>query len=207
MNKWILGLAVIGLLVSCGEDTKEESKEKPKESTEKSVKIAYYDLEKMYTDLEFSVNAGKLLDQEMIAANDEYAKYMKQYESSIAIMEDPNASVDQQIAADRRMQQAQQKLAQLQQASGYQMKQMQLEQQLGAYLFKYSEEYAKQIGVDVMFMNAPGGVIAYINKGMDVTDEFIKFLDEKIAADSSVQPLAPNAQGQPVPGQTPTPVQ
>lgn len=199
MNKWIVGLAVIGLLASCGEDKKEDTKETPKESADTSLKIAYYDLEKMYTDLDFSKNAGKQLEADMMAANDDYAKYSKEYEASMATMQDPNATIDQQMAADRKMQRAQQKLAELQQASGFQMKQMQLEQQLAGYLFQYSEEYAKKIGVDALLVNAPGGTIAYISKAYDVSDDFVKFLNAKIGTEPN--PLGPNAQGQPVPAQ------
>ncbi|XOV67258.1 MAG: OmpH family outer membrane protein [Fluviicola sp.] len=202
MNKWILGFAVLGLLASCGSDEDSESKEKDqaKESKEKSIRIAYYELEKMYTELEFSINAGKELEKEMMAANEEYAKYSKQYESNLKIMQNPNATLEEQMKADSRYQQAQRKLMEIQQASGYQMKQMELEQQLGAYLFKYSKEYAKEIGVDFMFMNAPGGVIAYGNEAYNVTDEFIKYLNQKIGSEMQ-QPTDPNAQGQPIQGQ------
>jgi Skp family chaperone for outer membrane proteins len=201
MNKLILGLAVIGMMASCGAEEKEDKEKAPKESAETSLKIAYYDLEKMYTDLDFSISAGKQLEAEMTAANEDYGKYSKQYENSMAVMQDPNASIDQQMAADRRMQIAQKKLTELQQASGWQMKQMQLEQQLAGYLFQFSEEYAKQIGVDALLVNAPGGTIAYINKSYDVSDDFVKFLNEKIG--SGVQTVSPNAQGQPLPAPAP----
>ncbi|MCR9173051.1 MAG: OmpH family outer membrane protein [bacterium] len=207
MNKWILGLAVMGLLVSCGSADSEEtdSSKKEKESSEKKLKIAYYELEKMYTDLDFSINAGKELEKEMMAANNEYAKYSKQYESSLATMQDPGASLDAQMAADRKMQQAQQKLAQIQQASGYQMKQMQLEQQLAGYLMKYSEAYAKEKGIDVMLINAPGGTIAYIDSAFDVSDDFVKYLNAKIGSESvSLDSLG---QTPAVPGVGPMPAQ
>lgn len=193
MNKIILSLAVIGILVSCGGENKKETKDSKEGTSEKGSVIAYYDLEKMYTDLEFSKNANASIQAEGLAVQEKYQKLQQEYQSSMRIINSTTASVDQQIAADRRMQNAQKKMAELEKGELYefQMKQAQLENELAGYLIKYSEEYAKEHKIDVILVKAPGGNISYINKSFDISDEFVKYVNSKVGSGSQGQMIPP----------------
>lgn len=193
MNKFILSLAVLGMLVSCGGGSKEETKSSKEGKSEKGANIAYYDLEKMYTDLEFSKNANESIQAEGLAVQEKYQKLQQEYQSSMQIINSNSATVDQQISADRRMQNAQKKMAELEKGELYefQMKQAQLENELAGYLIKYSEEYAKENDIDVIFVKAPGGNISYINKAYDISDAFVKYVNAKVGKGSQDQTMPP----------------
>lgn len=186
MNKWILGLAVVGLLVSCGAEEKEDSKEKSKETKEKSLKIAYYDLGLMFNDLDYTKEINVQLQSELMGLQQEYQKLQQQVQTNFQRMQNPNLSVDQQIAADKAKQRAEKKMQELQQGPLYEleMKQAQLQDQLTGYLLQYSEEYAKANGISVMYATGiPGGQISYMDKSFDVTTEFTKYVNDKLNAE------------------------
>ncbi len=197
MNKLILGLAVVGLMASCGGDSKEEGKKgTSEESSEKPLKIAYYDIGLMFNDLDFTQEANKQLQTEMMALEQEYQKLQQQAQTNYQRMQNPSLSVDQQIAADRRMQSAQKKMVELQQGPLYEleMKQAQLQNELTGYLLKYSEEYAKANGIHMMYATGlPGGQISYIDKSFDITAAFTQYVNDKLNAEMQ------NMQGMPQP--------
>lgn len=195
MNKLILGLALVGLMASCGGEDKGDKKEDSKETSDVSLKIAYYDIGIMFNELDFTQEANKQMQTELLALEQEYQKLQQRAQTSYQRMQNPNLSVDQQLAADRSMQSAQKKMVEMQQGPLYEleMKQAQLQNELTGYLFKYSEEYAKANGINMMYATGlPGGQIMYIDKSFDITEEFTKYVNDKLNAEIQSMQGMPN---------------
>lgn len=190
MNKWILGFAVLGLLTSCGgEDTEEKEGKKESKVIETKVTsanagdltIGYYDTEKLYTDFKFFSTKGAELEAKAQGLEAELLKWQQIGQSNLNKIQDPSLSVEQQMAADKKMQQAQAKIQQIQQGDAYnlQLEQAQFNATLEEKLLKYSEEYGKENGIKLIFARGAGSGISYIDEAFDITDSFIAYMNAK----------------------------
>lgn len=45
----------------------------------------------------------------------------------------------------------------------------------------FGKEFSEKNGIDLLLMHGPGGQINFVNPSMDVTTEFVNFLNEKQA--------------------------
>ena len=45
----------------------------------------------------------------------------------------------------------------------------------------FGKEFSEKHGIDLLLMHGPGGQINFVNPSMDVTMEFVNFLNEKQA--------------------------
>ncbi|GAB5419252.1 MAG: hypothetical protein Crog4KO_32960 [Crocinitomicaceae bacterium] len=188
MKKLLLGVAVFGLLVSCGEDDKEGKGEdstvietKVTSANAGDLTIGYYDAEKLVTDFDFMRETDVKLKKEGEAIQKKMINWQTVMQSSYQKLQDPSLSVDQQLAYDRKMQNAQKQIQQIEQTELYdlQERQAKLSMALEQKLLKYSEEFGKANGIKLIFARGAGSGISYIDEAFDITDEFIKYMNAK----------------------------
>ncbi len=188
MKKLLLGVAVLGLLVSCGGEDK-DGKEKDATVIETKVTsanagdltIGYYNAEKLVTDFDFMRETDVKLKKEGEAIQKKMINWQTVMQSSYQKLQDPSLSVDQQLAYDRKMQNAQKQIQQIEQTELYdlQERQAKLSMALEQKLLKYSEEFGKANGIKLIFARGAGSGISYIDEAFDITDEFIKYMNAK----------------------------
>lgn len=192
MKKLILGVAVLGLLASCGGD-KDGKKADGKTVIETTVTsanagdltIGYYNADKLTTDFDFMRETDVKLQAEGRAIEEKLVRWQNIGQQSLAALEkgaqDGTLSVDQQIALDKKMQNAQRNIQQIQQTDymDLQQRQGELSMVLEKKLLTYSEEFAKANGIKLIFARGGGSGISYIDDAFDITDEFIEYMNAK----------------------------
>lgn len=187
MKNLFLGIAVLGLLASCGEDKEEKGKEstvietKVTSANAGDLTIGYYNAEKLVTDFDFMRETDKKLKSEGEAIQKKMINWQNVMQSSYQKLQDPSLSVDQQLAYDKKMQNAQKMIQQIEQTELYtlQERQAKLSMALEQKLLKYSEEFGKANGIKLIFARGAGSGISYIDEAFDITDEFIAFMNAK----------------------------
>ena len=125
MKNLFLGVAVVGLLASCGGDDKEGKKESTVIETKVTsadagdLTIGYYDAEKLATDFDFMRETDEKLKAEGAAIEEKLIRWQNIGQQSLSALEkgsqDGTLSVDQQIALDKKMQNAQRQIQNTQQ--------------------------------------------------------------------------------------------
>lgn len=187
MKKLFLGIAAVGLLASCGGDKEGEGKETTKIETSVAsvdagdLTIGYYNADVLVTDFDFMRETDATLKKEGEAIQTKMINLQNIVQSSYQKLQDPSLSVDQQLAFDRKMQNAQKQLVQIEQTELYslQERQAKLSMTLEQKLLKYSEEFAKANGIKLIFARGAGSGISYIDEAFDITDEFIAYMNAK----------------------------
>jgi len=190
MNKLILGLAVLGMLVSCGSDDSDEKggkndskviETKVTSANAGDLTIGYYDIEKLYSEFTFFTTKGAELEKKAKDIEDKLVRWQQIGQSNLNKLQDPSLSMDQQIAADKKMQQAQSMIQQIKQGEAYnlQMEQAKFNTALEQKLLKYSESYGKENGIKLIFARGAGSGISYIDSAFDITDSFIEYMNAK----------------------------
>ena len=187
MKKLFLGIAAVALLASCGGDKEGEGKETTKIETSVAsvdagdLTIGYYNADVLVTDFDFMRETDATLKKEGEAIQTKMINLQNIVQSSYQKLQDPSLSVDQQLAFDRKMQNAQKQLVQIEQTELYslQERQAKLSMTLEQKLLKYSEEFAKANGIKLIFARGAGSGISYIDEAFDITDEFIEYMNAK----------------------------
>lgn len=189
-----IAILATGVLTSCGgEDAKKGDKDKEGTVIETKVTsadagdltIGFYETEKLATDFDFMREANEELTSEGAAIEKELINWQRSLETNYTNlqtgMNDGTLTVAEQMALDKKVQQAQGMIQNIQQTKGMQFseKQADLGMKLEKKLLKYSEEFAEANGIKLLFARGPGSGISYIDGAFDVTDDFIKYMNAR----------------------------
>lgn len=190
MNK--LMIVFTGLLLvtaACGqkEEVKKDTTPKVEARDLKGLKIAFYYNDSLKTQFKYFKDEEAIITKKQKAFEAEIQRRSNEYQSFI---QRNNERLQSGQLSEFDAQQIQQK-AQKMEASL-----MQYQQNEGAKLEKesfdkstainkkieaFGKEFSEKNGIDLLLMHGPGGQINFVNPSMDVTKEFVNFLNEKQA--------------------------
>jgi Skp family chaperone for outer membrane proteins len=196
--KLIHSIAILGItslsLVACG------GKDKNKETAEPNVpivrtdglKIAYYSQDSITAGFAYYLEMDSIIKKKQISFQNELGKREKALRDFLMTNDERDRrgelSMAQKQAIMEQAQRKEQDLMQYQQSRG-----MELERESGDILEVISnkiegagKKFCEKNGIDILLIHGKGGQLNYVNKSMDVTKEFLEFLnayEDEIQAD------------------------
>jgi Skp family chaperone for outer membrane proteins len=186
MNKLIIGFAAIAI-IGCGEKSSKEEKEDPKVEIKSvgDLTIAYYEMDKIAIDFKFYVDTQKDLEKKKKAMDDKLIVQQKAYESAaIALQNGMNSntlSPNQAEAYQIKMRKAEEETFKIQQGEGLSLEKesMNANEVLMNKIEKYAKEFAEKNKIKLFLSKAVGGQVAYVDSTFNMTDPFIKYMNEQ----------------------------
>ncbi len=190
MKKLFLVGAVALSLVACKSEKKKENETKPVAHTEAAsveggVKIAFYVLDSVAETFEVYKQEMEAFEKEGTQLQNQLAAIQKEYESVYVNYE---TGVRQQTLTPNQIANYEQRLGGLQQKmadfqntkmAAYQKKQLDATAAIQNKISRYSEEFAKENGIDLFLVSGTGSQVGYGNPSMDMTVKFVAFMNEK----------------------------
>jgi len=199
-----LGIAIIGalvLLTACG--SKEEKKEvQPIEIIENinvsgngaNVIIAYYNQDSLKTHYNYYREQDSIMVIKGTAFQNELGRRNKDLENYITVND---AKAQQGLLSQndiamiqQKIQQKQNVIMQYQQSTGGRLEEETygILNIIGNRIDTFGKEYCDEKGIQVLFSYTKGGQITYINGSLDVTAEFIEYLNKRqVELESEIQ--------------------
>ena len=189
MNKLILAASIFGyILVSCSDD-------KPKPSTTptvekrdmKGLKIAYYNSDTLKQQFIFFKEQDSIMTAKQKAFESELQRKQQEFEAFITknegMMKQGLLSENEQVALSQKAQAMQKQIMDFQQNQGQALEKEAIDKMtvIGNKVEKFAKEFSQKNKIDVLLIHGKGGQIGYIDTGMDVTKEFVNYLNEKQA--------------------------
>jgi Skp family chaperone for outer membrane proteins len=188
MYKILFAFAGLVLVMSsCG------SKETPKKDTTttvekrdlKGLKIAFYYNDSLKTQFEYFKTQEAIITKKQKAFESEVQRRTNEYQSFITRNNDKlrNGQLSE-IEAQQIQQKAQQMegaLMQYQQNEGMRLEKESFEKStaINKKIESLGKEFSEKNNIDILLMHGPGGQINFVNPSMDVTTEFVNFLNER----------------------------
>lgn len=199
MNKFFAFVAIAMItLTSCGEKKKKEVKEtapaKVQEMKTGSLKIAFYNQDSLKSQFAFYKEQDEYIQKKQLAYQAEIKRMSDDYRGFVQKnQEKAQKGLLSQIQLEQLGAQAQakeQKIMQYEQNQGKKIEEetYKLLEEIGKKIDGYSKEFAEKNKIDILLIQAGGGQFGYITPTMDVTTEFIEYLnanEEAIKADIS----------------------
>jgi Skp family chaperone for outer membrane proteins len=177
---------VAAIAVSCSSPTPVKKDTTPKVPTTRldGLKIAYYSNDSIKKYFEYfkreeaaAENNQKRFEKELQKRNKAYEDYIikKDQEARSGLLSQNEIAMVQQKA-----QQMQNELMQYQQTEGARIEKETLKslEAINKKVELWGKKYSEKHNIDLLLIQGQGGQINYINKEMDVTKEFINFLNE-----------------------------
>ena len=189
MNKLILVASIFGFIVlGCSED-------KPKPSTTptvekrdmKGLKIAYYNSDTLKEQFVFFKEQDSLMTAKQKAFESELQRKQQEFEAFITknegMMKQGLLSENEQVALSQKAQSMQKQIMDFQQNQGQALEKEAIDKMtvISNKVEKFAKEFSQKNKIDVLLIHGKGGQIGYIETSMDVTKEFVNYLNEKQA--------------------------
>lgn len=186
IHSFAICVSVSLILFSCGDKKKTETDTTPNVPTVRAdgLKIAFYNQDSLTKHFKYYVEMDSLMKSKQLKFQNELQKKESALRGYIATNEERAKSgalsgfeiQSIQEEAGRR----QQALMQYQETEG-----MKLEKETGELLSVISKKieeagkkYSQKHGLDILMMHGAGGQFVYVNSQMDVTKEFIEYLNQ-----------------------------
>jgi Skp family chaperone for outer membrane proteins len=180
----IIGLVIVvgALLASCG-----SNKESGVSSND--IKIAYYVKDSVAENFDYFTTTQESIQKmeeelqgKANALQQEYSRYANEYQTKMAqglLSKNGEAFYQQKIKA------IELELTSLEQTEGAELakKAEKFQTELLEKLDKYGKEYANEHKINLFLAKEKMGSILYADSTMDVTMDFIKFLNDKVKAE------------------------
>jgi Skp family chaperone for outer membrane proteins len=189
MNKLILVASIFGFIIlGCSED-------KPKPSTTptvekrdmKGLKIAYYNSDTLKEKFIFFKEQDSLMTAKQKAFESDLQRKQQEFEAFITknegMMKQGLLSENEQVALSQKAQAMQKQIMDFQQNQGQALEKEAIDKMtvIGNKVEKFAKEFSQKNKIDVLLIHGKGGQIGYIDTSMDVTKEFVNYLNEKQA--------------------------
>jgi Skp family chaperone for outer membrane proteins len=189
MNKLFLLVSFSTLFfIGCSEN-------KPKPSTTptiekrdmKGLKIAFYNSDTLKEKFIFFKEQDSLMTAKQKAFEAELQNKQAAFEAFITknegLMKQGLLSENEQIAASQKAQNMQKQISDYQQTQGQILEKEAIDKMtvMGNKVEKFAKEFSQKNKIDILLIHGKGGQIGFIDKGMDVTTEFVNYLNEKQA--------------------------
>lgn len=186
LNAFTIGISLSLVLIACGEKKKEEKDTTPNVPTVRTdgLKIAFYNQDSLAKHFKYYVEMDSLMKSKQLKFQSELQNREAALRKYVATNEERAKSGSLsgfeiqsiQEEATRRNQ----ALMQYQEGEG-----MKLEKETGELLGVISKKieeagkkYSQKHGLDILMMHGAAGQFIYVNPTMDVTKEFIDYLNQ-----------------------------
>jgi outer membrane protein len=191
MKSLIVSASILGisLLTSCGEKPAPKKDTTPKVAVRSlgGLKIAYYSNDSIKANFAYFVKEEGIIKKKQKAFETEVERRTKAYEAFIT-KKDAEArggllSQNEIAQVQQRAQEMQNQIMQYQQTEGAKIEELAMKslETVNKKIEALGKKYCEKHQIDILLMHGAGGQINYINERMDVTTEFVNFLNENQA--------------------------
>jgi len=191
MKSLIFSASLLGitLFASCGEKPAPKKDTTPKVAVRSlgGLKIAYYSNYSIKANFEYFVKEEGIIKKKQKAFESEVERRTKAYEAFIT-KKDAEArggllSQNEITQVQQRAQEMQNQIMQYQQTEGAKIEELAMKslETVNKKIEALGKKYCEKHQIDILLMHGEGGQINYINSRMDVTSEFVNFLNENQA--------------------------
>ncbi len=186
MRNLTLLFSLVILLVACGEKDKIKSDSKPKIEARNldGLKIAYYSNDSIKEYFEYYKREDAAVTKKQKAFQAEIDKRTSELQNYVQ-RKDQEArsgllSQNEIGMAQQKAQQMESNIMQYQQAEGAKLEAETVKklEEISNKIEVLGKKYCEIHQIDILFMHGKGGQLNYISETMDVTNEFIQFLNE-----------------------------
>jgi Skp family chaperone for outer membrane proteins len=185
--KSFLTIVISLVLFACGtESSKENKNTKPKIEVRnaKGLKIAYYSNDSIKEKFDYYKREDAMVTKKQKAFQAELERRSNEYESFVQ-RKDQEArngllSENEIMLAQQKAQQMQAVIMQYQQTQGAKIEEETVKKldSINKKIEALGKKYCELHGIDILLIHGEGGQLNYIDPSMDVTTEFINFLNE-----------------------------
>ncbi|MEN9988964.1 MAG: hypothetical protein RLZZ585_2003 [Bacteroidota bacterium] len=191
MKSLIVSASIIGisLFTSCGDKPAPKKDTTPKVAVRSlgGLKIAYYSNDSIKANFAYFVKEEGIIKKKQKAFESEVERRTKAYEAFIT-KKDAEArggllSQNEIAQVQQRAQEMQNQIMQYQQTEGAKIEELAMKslETVNKKIEALGKKYCEKHQIDILLMHGAGGQINYINDRMDVTTEFVNFLNENQA--------------------------
>lgn len=189
MNKSLYVLLILTAIIFSCSDNKPKPSTTPKvESRDmKGLKIAFYNSDSLKEKFIFFKEQDSLMTAKQKAFEAEIQNKQAAFEAFIAknegLMKQGLLSENEQIAASQKAQTMQKQISEYQQTQGQALEKEAIDKMtvMGNKVEKFAKEFSQKNKIDILLIHGKGGQIGFIDATMDVTTEFVNYLNEKQA--------------------------
>lgn len=183
----VVAVAALSVLVfSCGEKTKVEKNTTPNVSAVNSngLKIAFYSQDSLATSFAYYVEMDSLMKGKQLAFQTELQKREKALQNYVATNEQRAKSGSlsgfELQSIQEEAQRKQYSLMQYQETEGGKLEREtgELLSVIGKKIEEAAKKYSEEHQIDMLIMHGAGGQFVYLTPKMDVTTEFIEYLNQ-----------------------------
>lgn len=188
----ISGLVVAFSLASCSEDVKEVKELKEKVDKEihsvskknNNLKIAFYHQDSMKLHFQYYKQQDSIFTQKQLSFQNKIAQKRKKMEdyylNFMRRAQNNELSQIESEAYQRNLQNQEAELMQFQENEGGKLEQETLIKydEISKKINNFSKDFCEENDIDILLVHAVGGQFNYISDQLDVTDEFVAFLNE-----------------------------
>ncbi len=187
MIKSLAVLAIATLtLASCGgkdKEVKETTPAKVKEVKTGSLKIAFYNQDTLKSQFKYYKEQDEYVKNKQLKFQAELDRMTKDYQGYVRRNEERAQqgllSQNQLQEIGQQVQLKEKKIMDYERSQGQKLEKetVELLEGISKKLDSYSKMFCEKNKIDILLIQAPGGQIGYIVPKMDVTDEYIEFLN------------------------------
>jgi Skp family chaperone for outer membrane proteins len=189
MNKLLVLAAMASLtIIGCSEKKPAQSTTPSVEKRDmKGLKIAYYNSDSLKEKFVFFKEQDSLMNAKQKAYEGEMQRKQGEFEAFITknegLMKQGLLSENEQVALSQKAQAMQKQIADYQQNQGQALEKEAIDKMtvIGNKVEKFAKEFSQKNKIDVLLIHGKGGQIGFIESSMDVTKEFVNYLNEKQA--------------------------
>jgi Skp family chaperone for outer membrane proteins len=186
----VVGIFGIAALTACGGKAK-SSKDTGKTSIDVApvksgdLKIAYYVQDSLVTGFKYYAEKDKQFRAKQMSFTKDLENRSRSYENWVQSMarayEAKTLTPEQLGAFEQERPRREQALMQFQQTKGAELdkESQDLQELIMNMIKKAGEKFSEANKVDILLMHGDGGQVNFINKRMDVTQEFVNFLNQE----------------------------
>lgn len=183
----IVSISCLLFIVSC--NNKQEVKVENTKTNVSSrklgeLKIAYYVQDSMKLHFKYYKEQDSIFSKRQLAFQSQIAEKRKQMESYymnfMKRVQNNELSQVESEGYQRNLQNQEAELIKFQEQEGGKLEQETLKkfEEVSKKIEKFSEDFCNQNNIDLLIIHAPGGQFNYISPEMNVTEEFIAFLNK-----------------------------
>lgn len=187
VKKIIICVSCLILVSSCS--NREQVKNENTKTTVSSrklgeLKIAYYVQDSMKLHFKYYKEQDSIFSKRQLAFQSQIAEKRKQMESYymnfMKRVQNNELSQVESEGYQRNLQNQEAELIKFQEQEGGKLEQETLKkfEEVSKKIEKFSDDFCNQNNIDLLIIHAPGGQFNYISPEMNVTEEFIAFLNK-----------------------------
>ena len=186
-NTWMSILVIGTLVAACGSEKKDVANTIPKVEAAKigELRIAYYDSDSLKKYFDYYREQDSLVTKKQLAFQKEVEKRTKDLQDFVVRKENDARSgllsQNEMMQVQQKVQQMESELVRFQQERGASIENetMKKLEDISKKVTVLGKQFSEENKIDILLIHGKGGQINYITSGMDVTKEFIAYLNQR----------------------------